>query len=260
MNLDLDALTATLRTDHLADPAGIIKPAGRAELSKVIDALRKNGHQARVAVLPPGTDLTTAHPLWGRLGLTEPRDLLLLFNGQRWEARGWKLNRSQIDAALSAARPSLAKYYAAGLASALLGLGAAADVKTATTPVATSTGRSGGGLFVGGALAVGGGALGFIIMRRRRLQRQQSRAIHSARGDAERVFAEVILATEDLPEADAAPLRDRASRLKDELDALPAPQKALPPAEESFTRARFDQLENELEALRSVVLQKKRRA
>ena len=96
VNLALDALTTALRTDPLADPSGIIKPAGRSELMAAIETLRKNGRRARVAVLPPGTDLTTARPLWGRLGLTESQDLLLLFNGQRWEARGWNLNRGQI--------------------------------------------------------------------------------------------------------------------------------------------------------------------
>ena len=70
----------------------------------------------------------------------------------------------------------------------------------------------------------------------------------------------MVLATEDLPGPDAAGLREKATRLHDQLDALAPPNlKQLPAKEESLTLARLQQMENELEALRSSVLQAKRR-
>ena len=70
----------------------------------------------------------------------------------------------------------------------------------------------------------------------------------------------MLLATEEMQGPEAAQLRDKATRLRDQIDAIAPPNlKQLPAKEESLTLARLRQMENELEALRSSVLQAKRR-
>jgi len=103
-------------------------------------------------------------------------------------------------------------------------------------------------------------AFGWVVLRRRRLQRERRQSLAEARKSADQVFADVVLATEDMSGPDAVQLREKATRLRDQIDALAPPNlKQLPAKEESLTLARLRQMENELEALRSSVLQSKRR-
>jgi len=67
------------------------------------------------------------------------------------------------------------------------------------------------------------------------------------------------LATENLSGPEADQLRDKAGRLRDQMDTLAPPGiKQLPAKQESLTLAQLRQMENELEALRSSVLQLKK--
>ncbi len=265
MPVALDDVVAMLKSDPIADPSGLLKPAGKRELLAAIERASAGGQRAYVVLAPDGTALGGWHALWDRLALDGRRDLLLLFNGQRWEARGWGLSQAAIDRALAGAEAGVRRYYARGLADALAGLAVAAHPGKASGPAgsAPNSGQGGGiGAWLGGGAAAAGlGLLGLVIARRRKLASERARSLTAARSAAEEVFAEVILASEDLPEADAAVLRDRATSLRGQLDAVAPPsQKALPAKEGPLVLAKITQLENELEALRSVVLQKKRRA
>jgi hypothetical protein len=256
----MDEALAALRDGDIADLGRLLKPGGRRELEEALARLRAGGQHARVVITPPGENLELWHPLFDRLGLDRNRDLLLLFNGRRWETRGWGLSPAVAQRALVAAEPALRRYYARGLVEALDGLAAAArgaPGAPAPRPAVRSSGAGGWVLGLGGLAALVG--LGFVIRRRRRRAADSSRSLAEARSSAEEVFAEVVLATEEMPDAEGATLREKATRLKGEIDALaPAGQKLLEAKEESLTMAKLQQLENELEALRSVVLQRKR--
>jgi hypothetical protein len=265
----MDQALAALRDGDVADVGKLLKPGGLRELEAALGRLRAGGQRARVVLTPLGEDLQPWHVLFERLGLDRQRDLLLLFNGRRWEARGWGLSPAAGQRALAAAEPALRRYYARGLVVALEGLAAAARGEPApaprapgsrapATPAPRARSSSGGWVLgVGGVAALVG--LGFVIRRRRRRAAESSRSLAEARSSAEQVFAEVVLATEEMSEADGAALREKATRLKGEIDALAPPgQKLLEAKQESMTMARLQQLENELEALRSVVLQRKR--
>jgi hypothetical protein len=258
--MDLEPIVEELRRGPIADAGGLLKPAGRAELAAVIGRLAAGGLRARVVVAPRGAALEPYRALWQRLGLADKPDLLLVFNGERWQARGWGLSEPAIDRALAASQSGLRRYYARGLADALEALAAATGRAPVPGPGGAARGSSVAPWLLGGAGALAAGLVGLAIVRRRRRARERTRALGEARSAAEQVFADVMLAAEDLPESDAGALREKAGRLKGEIDTLAVERKALPPKEESLTLARLVQLENELEALRSVVLQRKRRA
>jgi hypothetical protein len=113
-------------------------------------------------------------------------------------------------------------------------------------------------LGVGGLAAAA--ALGWVIVRRRRRAQERRQSLAEARSAADQVFADVLLAAEEMSGPEAAQLREKATRLRDQIDALAPPNmKQLPAKEESLTLAQLRQMENELEALRSTVLQVKRR-
>lgn len=256
MKDEVASLIETLRSEPLVDAGGLLKPGGRRELEATLQALAARGLRARIVVTPMNADLAPYHGVWDGLALDPRKDLVLLYNGRRWEARGWGLAPSAVDAALASAAPALRSYHARGLSEALLALARASSGVTA--PKATS--GAWGGVAIGVGTLAGLGLLGFVIARRRRRALERKRALERAVHEAEQIYADVMLASEELPEAEAGVLRDKASRLKGELDGVVSGQRALPAMEETLTLGRIGQLENELEALRSVVLQNKRRS
>src|SRR4051794_19392697 len=199
MSQPLDGILELLRQSSVADPSTLLKPAGRRELEDTIIRLERSGLRARVVVAPRGTDLADLHPLWDGLRLDARDDLILLFNGERWEARGWGLSAPTINAALEGARPGLRRYYARGLSEALeaLAIGARGPERSRS-----AHGHFGSILLGGTGLAVLG-LVGWTVMRRQRRSRERVRGLAEARSAAEQVFSEVILATEDMPEAEA---------------------------------------------------------
>jgi hypothetical protein len=101
----------------------------------------------------------------------------------------------------------------------------------------------------------------WVIVRRRRRGQESRRTLAEARLSADKVFSDVVLATEDMTGPDAAELREKAARIHDQIEAIAPPGlKQLPAREETLTVARLLQMENELEALRSRVLQTKGRS
>src|SRR5205814_4585565 len=111
---------------------------------------------------------------------------------------------------------------------------------------------------LGASAVLAAAAVGWVMVRRRRRGSERRQSLAEARSAADQVFADVLLATEEMAGPEAAQLRDKATRLRDQIEALAPPHlKQLPAKEESLTLARLRQMENELEALRSSVLQAK---
>jgi hypothetical protein len=256
MSTSLDEAEAALRSGHLADLGHLLKEGGRQELAREIARLQGDGLQAHVLILPAGEELTPLHSLWDRLKYDPGRDLMLLFNGRRWEARGWNLSASAVQAALAAAEPARRQYFGRGLAVALAGLGQATGRKAQPEAARSSSGS----IIVGVGGLVAASAIGWVLVRRGRRSAERRRALSEARASADRVFAEVLLGAEELSSPEGLALQEKASRLKNQIDTLVPPNlKQLPAKEEDLTMARLRQMENELEALRSGVLQLKRR-
>jgi len=252
-----DAATL-LHEGPIADVGHLLRPGGRHEIDREIARIAGGGLRAHVVLVPVAEELAPLHTLWMRLGYAEAGDLLLLFNGHRWEARGWGLSRPAIDAALAAAEPGLRLFYGRGLANALANLSEATGRAPARAPARPS---SLGGIVAGAAGLGLAAAVAWVIVRRRRRGQESRHTLAEARSSADKVFAEVVLATEDMAGPDGAELRDKATRIHDQIDAIAPPSlKQLPAKEETLTVARLLQMENELEALRSRVLQTKRRS
>ncbi len=167
-----------LSSGPVADVGGLLKPAGRRELEQEIARLGGRGLSAHVALVPAGEELGPWHVLWNSQGLDAKSDLLLLFNGKRWEARGWNLTARQIEVALAGAEPALKQYFGRGLTTALANLGAATRRAPVETPApvparsspASSSSRSSS--ISGAVLGVGALAalavVGWVIVRRGR--------------------------------------------------------------------------------------------
>lgn len=253
----IDEASQLLRSRAVADVGHLLKAGGLREVEREIARLAAGGLRAHVVVTPNGEGLGPWRDLWRRQGYDARQDLLLLFNGRDWSVTGWGLDAAAIQKALDAARPALAQYYGRGLTVAL------ANLAEATGRAPEKKQQSSSSLlpvFLGAGAVMGATAVGWVILRRRKLARERRQSLAEARSSADQVFADVVLATEEMSGPDAAQLRDKASRLRDQIDALAPPNlKQLPAKEESLTLARLRQMENELEALRSSVLQAKRR-
>ena len=254
----IDEADQLLRSRPVADVGRLLKPGGLREIEREIARLGAGGLRGHVVVAPRGEDLTPWRDLWRRQGYDARNDLLLLFNGRDWYAHGWGLDAAAIQKALDAAQPALGQYYGRGLAVALASLAQA----TGRAPE-ERTERPRSSLlpvFLGAGAALGAAGIGWVVLRRRKLGKERRQSLAEARSSADQVFADVLLATEEMSGPDAVQLREKASRLKDQIDAVAPPNlKQLPAKEESLTLARLRQMENELEALRSSVLQAKRR-
>jgi hypothetical protein len=239
----LDALAADLGSGGLADAAGM-PAAEQSRVRQAIAAAAERGLVAYVVHAEPGRPLAPLRDLWQKLGAKERTDLLLLFNGQRWEAKGWGLSPAQIAAALDGAEPALSEGAGAGLERALERLVAVA------APEAASSSWWGVGAGAGTLALLG---VGWVIARRRTLGRERRVRIASARSSVEAVQAEVVLAAEELPAAEAAEVQLRAARLAEEFEA------AAQAESEALAVGRLSQLESELNTLHSDVMARVRR-
>src|SRR5262249_32904250 len=101
-----DDVATELKTHPLVD-WGLLKPGGRREVEAALARWAERGKRARIVCLPLRTSLAGWHRLWDAVGLDQDRDLLLLFNGQHWEARGWGLSEEENARALHGAESGL---------------------------------------------------------------------------------------------------------------------------------------------------------
>ncbi|HVJ16605.1 MAG TPA: hypothetical protein VM686_14285, partial [Polyangiaceae bacterium] len=237
-------LADELANGGVADPARTLGDTSRQDLVERIAKLRERGLRALVVVAEPGRPLDEVRPLWGMLGLNEQKDLLLLHNGTRWEAKGWGLGREQIAAALDASEPALRDAPVQGFVEALdrlslLVLGPEPESTFPWLPLSA------------GAVAVAG--LSWVIARRRKLARERRVRIASALASAEAVQADVVLAAEALPGDTAAEIQLKAATLAEEL------RRAAESENERLAVGRLTQLESELNALHSDVMARTRR-
>ena len=185
---------------------------------------------------------------WDRLRLDARRDLLLVFDTHDWVARGWGLDSGQVVSILAAARPHERTVFSRELIGALRAL--AAEQSSAGSSFALPA------LGVGGALAVG--LLGLVVRRRRQLAQLGAAQLAEAQSSLGRTYAELVLACEELPEQqEASELQLRATELKRRADEV-LKQGRLEPASgnDPVVVGRVRQLESELSALHSIVLQK----
>jgi len=252
MSVSLDVAVSELRRAPLADPKLHLKPGGRQELAAEIERWSANGLRAHVLVVDPGDPLSELLQAWEPLGLNEQRDLLLIFDTQRWVARGWGIEQAEIQRALAEAWPRGHSVYSQQLIGGLRAL----------SRLASSSGGDAGvsafGIVGGvGVLAVGG-VLALAIRRRNLLAKLGAAKLAEAQSSAERTYTELILACEELPEPEqASELQLRAAELKRRLDGVVEEVRQRPATGNDPVRiGELRQLENELAALRSTMLQK----
>jgi hypothetical protein len=259
MSVSLEVAVQQLKAGPLADPSKHLKVGGRAELLEQIERLAARGLRAHVLVADRGDPLPELLGAWQQLGLDERQDLLLVFDTQRMRARGWGLDDVQIQGALDAARARWQpkSVFAAQLISSLQAL-----ARVVPAGRAVSSGQEEGwGFFsyVGGAGAlVATGLVALAIRRRMQLGQSGAAQLAAAQASAERTYTELILACEELPApADASELQLRAAELKRRLDSVVGEVRASPTSGNDPVRiGEIGQLENEMSALRSTVLQK----
>jgi hypothetical protein len=223
-----------LRRDRWADPGGRVKDPG-----PLVDAI--DGRQSYVVVLPEGASLAEWRALWRLLDLQDEGDLLVLFDGRRWEARGWGLSSAEISAALDQAEPALRDGFGAGLAEALGQLEAAQTGGATFGSVALGAGA------VAAMAALGG--LGWILVRRIQREREGRAEVEKARASLDDTVAELILTSDELGESGHT-LQEKAVALQAAVRSVPAD---LTPR---VRAARIEQLENEVVALQSEVMQR----
>jgi hypothetical protein len=216
-------------------------PGGRlgegSELQRALEALEREGRSAYVAVLPQG-EVRSGRRLWTELGLSDQGDLLLLYDGSRWEARGWGLDDAEISQILDESEPALRGDDVQGLLRALEGLEGAAFGGSILGSLALGAGSV-------AALALTG-ALGWILVRRMRLQRE-GQQVATARTALQDDVAHLVLSAEALG-AGAWELQERAVRLQGEVKRMPAGEDV------RMQIARIERLQDEVAALQSQVL------
>jgi hypothetical protein len=219
-----------------------------------IEKWSTRGLRAHVLVIDPGDSLAEMLRAWPSLGLDPKRDLLLAFDTRDWVARGWGLEQGEIQRILAAARPHQPAVLSAWLIRALSGLGEAAS----RAPASAADGGVSLPVVGGIGASVAAGALGLVIRRRNQLAKLGAAKLLEAQRSAERAYTEVILACEELPVPEqGTEIQLRAAELKRRLDKVvdqvrPRPTTGNDPVRIGEVR----QLEDELAALRSTVLQK----
>ncbi|NVB81215.1 MAG: hypothetical protein HOV81_22660 [Kofleriaceae bacterium] len=253
MSVTIEIATAELRTENPADPGHHLKPGGRDEVSAEIERLRSRGAVAHVLVVDRGDPLAHILTAWDALGYDADHDLLLVYDTHDWVGRGWGLDDAKITRVLDEARPHQRTTYAHALVGALQRL---ADARFARKDDSVSlvwpiTGGVG--------IAALGAVIGLAIRRRHRIAEEGLANLGEARASAERAYSEVMLASEELP-GGAAELQLRAAELKKRIDDVVRRVEADPArGTDPVEIGRLRQLENELAALHSTVLQKEKR-
>jgi hypothetical protein len=256
MSVTIDSAVDELKKDPIADPSSHLKPKGRERLESEIARWQSRGLRAHVLVCDPGDSFRDLLGAFDKLGYDAKQDLLLVFNTRDWAARGWGLSDGELAKALEAARPHAHEVFAQELIDALDQLGRAADKRA----------ESGGGFPVlpvfGGIGAVAVGGLVVLAIRRRNLLAKEGLAkVTEAKASADRAYSDLVLACEELPgDPQASEIQIKASDLKKRVDAIAAETDAKPArGNDPVTVGKIRQLENELAALRSTVLQKERK-
>jgi hypothetical protein len=256
MSVTVESTIDLLRTETLADPNHHLKPGGVDEVRAELERLRSLGLLGHVLVVDRGDPIEQLISAWDTLDYDAERDLLLVYDTHDWVARGWGLDRERITRELEAAQPHRRTTYARALVGAL---GRLADARFTRNATSEGDGRSLGWPIAGGiGVASVGAVIALAIRRRNRLAKEGLANLNEARASAERAYADLILACEDLPGAkEAAELQLRATELKKRMDGVigrieASPVRGTDPVE----IGRIRQLENELAALRSTALQK----
>ena len=254
MSVSLEAAVRELGKQPLADPDQHLKPGGRREVLAEIDNWSRRGLRAHVLVVDPGDSLVHMLRAWQAFDFDPKRDLLLVFDTRAWVARGWGLEEGEIQRILSAARPQQPAVLSAWLIRALSGLGEAAS----RAPASAADGGVSLPVLGGIGVSVVAAALGLVIRRRNQLARLGAAKLLQAQRSAERAYTEVILACEELPVPEqGTEIQLRAAELKRRLDKVVEQVRPRPTTGNDPVRiGEVRQLENELAALRSTVLQK----
>ncbi len=246
----LDELAQALKARKFAD-AVALPAAQRTRIEKAIAEHAEEGLHAYVVEAEKGRPLEPLRALWSKLGLDAQRDLLLLHNGERWEAKGWGLKGHQVGLALDGAEGALDESVAAGVALALERLAAAATGNQA--PAREHEGLPWGWLSLAGVTL---GGVGWVIARRRKLAKERQQRISAALSLAEATQAEVVLSADELSTEHATDVQLRAARLGEELRRVASDESA----DEQLVVGRVRQLESELNALHSEVLARRQRS
>jgi hypothetical protein len=256
MSVTIDSAVEQLKKGAVADPSSHLKPKGREHLESEIARWQSRGLRAHVLVCDPGDSFRDLLGAFDKLGYDAKKDMLLVFNTRDWAARGWGLSDGELAKALEAARPHAHEVFAQELIDALDQLGRAADKQA----------ESGGGFPVlpvfGSIGAVAAGGLLVLAIRRRNLLAKEGLAkVTEAKASADRAYSDLVLACEELPgDPQASEIQIKASDLKKRVDAIAAETDAKPAkGNDPVTVGKIRQLENELAALRSTVLQKERK-
>jgi hypothetical protein len=258
MSVTIETAVTELKSHALADPGQHLKPKGRDEVAAEISLWEGKGLRAHVIVIDPGDSLSDMLGAWSKLGLDEKKDLLLVFDTHGFAAKGWGLSDAALRDALLTAKPREHEVFAQRLIEAIDSIG------RATAPVKHED-ESGSSMtlpIVGGVVGIAGaGLIALAIMRRNKLAKEGLANLADARKSADRAYTDLVLACEELPgDPQASEIQLKASDLKKRVDTLVAeteakPQKGTDPVQIGKIR----QLENEIAALRSTVLQKEKK-
>lgn len=258
----MNEIVRKLQEGALVVDRGLLKRGGRRELDAALERHRAAGFPVRMLLLSEGADLAPWRRLWDELGLDEERDLLLLFNGRRWEARGFGLSPAEIARVLDESEADLGVYWARGLVTAADRLVTAAKARGRST---RSEGADVGALLGGGAvgLVALGGLFAWIAGRRRRLAQEREAAFAAALESARRRYSELMLAADALDEEEralASELQLKAARLHDDIEVVRQRCEEHPEDKgKQTTLGRLAHLENELAVVATTVLQRARK-
>jgi hypothetical protein len=252
MTVTIDTAVAELKDQSLVDPSAHLKPKGRDEVLAEIDRWKSRGIRARVLVVDPGDSFDELLGAFDKLHLDPDSDLLLVFNTRDFAGRGWGMSRQEIERALANLPHAVFSHMIVRALDAL----ANATTRAARTEHGISLLP-----IVGGTVGVAAaGLVALAIVRRNKLAKQGMAKLGDARASAERAYADLMLACEDLPgDAQASEIQLRASELKKRMDAIVTETEARPvKGNDPVQIGKLHQLENELAALRSTVLQKEK--
>jgi hypothetical protein len=257
MSVSAQVAVAELRKTRLVDPSAHLKPKGREEVLQEIQRWASRGLVAHVLVVDLGDSFSELlRTVWDRLALDSDRDLLLIFDTRDWVARGWGLDDASIERALTAALPHQRTVFSRELIGALDGLGQLAE--QSRTHLTSSHSSSALPITLGIGAAAALGVLGLVIRRRNQLAKAGRAKLAEVERSAERTYSELILACEELSQqGEAAELQLRATELKRRVDDVLALGRQRPSkGNDPVTLGEVRQLEDEMSALRSTVLQK----
>jgi hypothetical protein len=257
MSVTISDAIAELTSASVADPRHHLKPGGRDEVTAEIERRRSRGMVAHVLVVDRGDPLEQLLSAWDALGYDAQRDLLLVYDTHDSVARGWGLAPDVVARELATVRQYAGTTFAHVLVAALGRLADARlvharknDEHSLAWPIVGGIGAA----FVGTVIAL-------AIRRRSRLAQEGLANLREASGSAERAYADLILACEELSSVnEATEIQLRAAELKKRMDEVirrieQAPTQGTDPVE----IGRIRQLEDEIAVLRSTVLQKENR-